>query len=354
LPIAVLNPSDPGALSLSGNSTIVIVGGPTRGISVNSSSATAATLFDNAAVNLSRGGPNQTGSDLGVTGGAQISSNGSINFGTTGHLAAPATPIGDPYSQIAAPNPASLPNGTSTHVANGVNGCPVASGCTEYTAGKYPTGISVQLNDAAIFDPGAYYITGGMSLAGNSCARPSTAAGDGSGGTMFYFSDSNSISVAGNSGVACGAAFSSSRLNCPGNSSPLPTLPLTGDVFLAPCSGPFGDPLGASDPDGQQRGIVFFQNRSKSANPSLGGNGSVLTVGTLYFHQCVTSGSDTGTGCSSSAYNTVLTLAGNSASSSMVLGDIVADNISMGGNSGITMNLNPASFNSLLKAGLLR
>jgi hypothetical protein len=75
----------------------------------------------------------------------------------------------------------------------------------------------------------------------------------------------------------------------------------------------------------------------------------------MYFHQCVTSGSDTGVGCStSSAFNDNVTLGGNSGSGTYVLGQVVADQVTLGGTSGLTMDLNPSSVYSILKASLLQ
>jgi len=45
---------------------------------------------------------------------------------------------------------------------------------------------------------------------------------------------------------------------------------------------------------------------------------------------------------------------GNSGSGTYVLGDIVVDNLTLGGTSGITMDLNPAQAAGILKATLLR
>ena len=79
-----------------------------------------------------------------------------------------------------------------------MNGCPDSGGCTEYSPGYYASpGITVK-NFSAIFDPGIYYVVGGFTMGPNSCVWPSTATGDGSGGTMFYFADSNSVSVGSN------------------------------------------------------------------------------------------------------------------------------------------------------------
>jgi len=199
---------------------------------------------------------------------------------------------------------------------------------------------------------------------------------------MFFFADANSINVTSNSGKKCfsfntstGVVGTSSLqygVKCTSASQIPSNLPstLTGNVLLAPCQAAtvttlcapncainYGDPDGTSDPLGEQRGFLFFQDRAKNAstNPSWQGGGQTLLSGTMYFHECVTSGSDTGTGCSAaSAYNDNLTLGGNSGSGTYVLGQIVADQISLGGTSGITMDLNPTAVYSTLKASLLQ
>jgi len=89
-------------------------------------------------------------------------------------------------------------------------------------------------------------------------------------------------------------------------------------------------------------------------NPSWGGGGSSLMAGTMYFHQCVTSGSDTGQGCVSGAFNDQVSLGGGSGSSTYVLGDIIADQLQLQGNSSITMDLNPSAAYTTLKASLLQ
>jgi hypothetical protein len=391
IPLIVLDPrNDSGTLSVQGTPDVSIYGGPQRSIEVNSSSTTAVNAGGNGLIDLSLGGPSNTGSDLGVFG--SVSQPGAKNFkdGTTGHWIDPAAPISDPFAQVPAPaQPTAM--GTTTVVAAGSNGCPPdAANCTEYTPGYYPGGISVKgpggPNIApAIFDPGIYYVVGGFTADSNSCMRPSTAVGDGSGGTMFYFADANSISVAANSGKKCPTTTTADSFNttsgtgslangakCTSASSIPNNLPatLTGSVLLGPCQTPtvtalctpncsinYGDPQGTSDPLGEQRGFLFFQDRAfnASTNPNWQGGGQFLLSGTMYFHQCVTKGADTGVGCSTaSAYNDNVTLGGNSGSGTYVLGQIVADQVTLGGTSGLTMDLNPTTVFSILKASLLQ
>jgi len=129
-------------------------------------------------------------------------------------------------------------------------------------------------------------------------------------------------------------------------------------LFCDPnCALNYGDPLGTTGPLGEQRGFLFFQNRAKNANtnPKWQGGGQFLLSGTMYFHQCVTSGSDTGTGCSTaSAFNDIVSLSGNAGSGTYILGQIVADQIHLGGTAGLTMDLNPTSVFSILKASIFQ
>jgi hypothetical protein len=127
-----------------------------------------------------------------------------------------------------------------------------------------------------------------------------------------------------------------------------------GALCLPNCAINYGDPLGTGNPIGEQRGILFFQNRSKGAASDFSGGGQFLLSGAMYLHQCVTGGSDTGLSCNTtSAFNSSLNLGGNSGAGTIV-GQIVVDKLSLGGTSGITMDLNPTGSFSLMKATLLR
>jgi len=397
IPMIVLDPrsTDGATLSTQGNPDISIYGGPQQSIQVNSNAAAAVNIGGSAKIDLSQGGPGSppTGSNLGVKGGPATAPSGFIP-GTTGSWISPSTPINDPFAQVPAP---AQPTATGTiTTANGwttaypgVDGCPeqAPTTCDEYWPGYYPgpNGISVK-NRTAIFQPGIYYIVGGFSADSNSCLRPSSAVGDGSGGTMFYFADANSINVDANSGKKCptdpttffnttsGAGSLSHGAKCTAASTIPGNLPatLSGSVLLGSCQAPtvtalcdpncginYGDPQGTTDPLGEQRGFLFFQNRAKNAgnNPKWWGGGQFLLSGTMYFHQCVTSGSDTGVSCqpgTGGAFNDIARLGGNAGSGTYILGQIVADQIQLSGTSGLTMDLNPTTVFSVLKASIFQ
>jgi len=429
IPILVLNPTISGSLHMNGggalssaNGDIQIAGGPSKSIQVNSSSATAVSLSGNPTINLCAGGTNYCGSAQGVWGTeatpsgfwSTVSKCTSVNTLCTATQTAPiwnspSPPIADPFASISAPARPTFatypPTGTAPAPGVGVlyhnagGGCPDTSGCRQFSPGYYPNGIKVQ-GFTAIFDPGLYYIGGTASASQNcnnagangsfcelsgSCIRPSTATGDGSGGTIFYFADVNSINVGASGGgcspgggntidaflTATGTGSIANGVKCTASTIIPSNLPstLTGSVLLAPCQAPtvntmcapncslnFGDPLGAADPFGVQRGVLFFQDRAVNAsnNPSWSGSGSMLLAGTMYFHQCVTSGSDTGQGCVGTAYNDLLSMGGTPSSSTYVLGDVIADKLSLSGNAGLTMDLNPSAAYTTLKASLLQ
>jgi hypothetical protein len=201
----------------------------------------------------------------------------------------------------------------------------------------------------AIFDPGVYYLdSNGLQLNSNSTVRPSTATGDGSYGTTFYFSagGSNEVSVAANSGsqtglapyTIAGDAFSQ-QLQCP-TGPPNPTqLPSTvsGNILLGPCTGTYAS---ASTDGKEYRGFLFFQNRADSGAASWGGGGQFLLAGFMYFHD--------------PSYSSTLSLSGNSGAGAYTLGNIVADQLTLGGTSGIDMILNPASAYQILRPTLLQ
>ncbi len=385
IPLIVLDPrsTDGATLSVQGTPTISIYGGPQQSI-VN--------IGGSAHIDLSQGGPATppTGSDLGTYGGPTAAPSGFLP-GTTGHWLYPDPPINDPFATVPAP---AQPTNSPAIVSEipGTHGCPIigVASCDHYSPGYYPTGISLSgaggpNSRVSIFDPGIYYIVGGFNGGSNSCMRPSTDVGDGSGGTMFYFADANSINVTSNSGKKCptdpttffnttsGSGSIAFGAKCTAASTIPPNLPatLSGSILLGPCQAPtvtgpmcapncslnYGDPLGTADPLGEQRGFLFFQNRAKNANtnPKWQGGGQFLLSGTMYFHQCVTTGTDTGVNCSTaSAYNDIVSLQGNPGSGTYILGQIVADQISLGGTAVLTMDLNPSSVFSILKASIFQ
>jgi hypothetical protein len=385
IPLLVLHPTNPKALTVQGannsnscdtsaKNKLCIWGGPQQSIQVNSSDPNAAYLGGGANIDLNKGGPSNTGSDLGTWGGPTTAPGGFLG-GSTGNWLAPNPPINDPFASLAVPSTTGLttytgPARTALPTDPGIV-CPDTS-CDEYAPGIYSSGICVKSGGGApcschpgggrctaIFDPGVYIIQGTFLVQSNSCLRPSGAAGDGTGGVIFYFTNGGSVTVGADSGNKCQADFitagyagTSSLLygvkcksgsNIPSNLASISSL--SGNVLLAPCTGTYGDPFeakGGTDPDGEQRGFLMFQDRStEAANQSWGGGGSFLLAGTMYFHN-------------NTDFSDTFTLAGNSGSSTYVLGDIVADNVLLTGDSQVTMDLNTSVVFNVLKASIFQ
>lgn len=382
-PMVVLDPKTT-SLTLQGNSSTIIYGGPSRSLQVNSNAATAISVKGGASLDLSKGGPNLTGSSLGVLGGPTTAPGG-FSLGTTGSWQSPSSLVSDPFAELCAPGQSGCPkvNGSSAPAIPGaptipsdqaalgcksipcslnyhdpVHGCPDSGGCLLYTAGYYGSKISIS-NHTAVFDPGIYYLANGLTLGSNSAARPGTGAGDGSGGTVFYLSGSSSLSLNANSGKRTLDPFYASSLKCTGGSQLPANLPaataLQGNILVAPCTGYYGDPLGTSDPSGEQRGMLFFQDRSASnVNADWSGGGQFLLAGSMYFHHCNASGTGVGCGAPTTYYDATLSLGGNSGSTTYVLGNIIVDNLSLAGTAGITMDLSHNAAYWVLKAALIR
>jgi len=135
-------------------------------------------------------------------------------------------------------------------------------------------------------------------------------------------------------------AVASRALRCPSGSANPPQVPATldGNILLGPCSGTYASPDG-------NRGFLFFQNRATSAAPSWGGGGQFLSSGFLYFHS--------GSGGTCGTNTSCLTLQGGSGAHSYALGNIVVDELSLGGNPEINMILNPVATFQVLRATLL-
>ena len=277
----------------------------------------------------------------------------------------------------------------------------LTSGCIQYHPGYYDRPIVVT-GYTALFDPGVYYIaptdyttgwgwpSGGSSQGGGLCGkagctdhgpiggacradlyvgstgvvRPSKDPGDGNGGTIFYLSKDAAAPGYGSVFFGSNAGTSGGRLvdqydpydpvngvQCPAGTPPSPALPagLDGNVFLAPCTGPYGDPLGVS------RRMLFFQDRANAddhGQPTLQGGGGFLLAGTMYFHNCPNS-PDCSPGYTTT-YNAFVQLQGNPGSSTRVIGNIIADQLVVAGNGAVDMVLDPNSVFNVLKATLLR
>lgn len=366
-PMIVLSPNASGAFTDAGGAQFNIVGGPNRGLQVNSTSTTAIDLVPSGAINTSKGGPNGTGSDVAVTGGpASPPYTGAFTVSRTGHWSSGALPITDPYKGVATPAsvklifPLSTVNGLSVTKANGgiagPDGCPDPNtNCIEFSPGYYPNGITTGNYQTYIFLPGIYYM-GSSLTAGHSatlrmatpcspsCSSISFTTSQQTDGLMFYFL-SGSINISGCSGCAnSDLPVPSTALTCDG-SAPNSALgmpnTLNTNVLVAQCTqdGTYWDAGGdTADSRGTpgSRGLLVYQDKSDTMQATFGGSGTLSFSGALYFPAAT------------------LDLSGGTSTGTFILGQIVANEVNLTGSGAINMALNPAPSTQLLKVGMLQ
>jgi hypothetical protein len=352
IPIIILNPTCSRSLLDSGSGKVTVVGGPTRSVQVNSSNNCAAALSSsgcvtsspttctsspppaascapsNAAIDLTQGGPNFTGSSLGVFGGPN-NWGGGFWTGPSATWGSPVAPIADPYADLPPPDRAAAAalrtisscgsfDGADHEDNYGEHGCPDhTKKCRHYAPGLYRIPLVIK-NRTAIFDPGTYYIEPAsysgycQSGFGNVCpsaactdvgsitgcdadfivatggvvrqAKGTSFPGATGEGTMFYLSSGvtgrwGSVALVQGAGSysagqvddydPTGASATSAPAQCSGDpSTPNPPLPSTlkGNVLLGACTGTYGDQ--SCDPTTGAchpiRGMLFFQDRANN------------------------------------------------------------------------------------------
>jgi hypothetical protein len=318
VPIIVTHPTLPGSFDINGTPTITICGGPQRSIQVNSSNSASITISGASnTVDLSHAGPKTTpglcdgtGGDFGDYGGPTPYPS-TLQLGSDGHYIQPASPIEDPLKDV--PTPA-LPGtvGTSAALANNVSGCPAAppKPCVLYSPGRWPTGITVK-SETGVFKPGLYYIqSGGFHGDSNSLMLMATGfpndpvTGQ---GMVVYNTGSNDADI-----FEVGANGSAFLTGAPNNS-----------IY---------------------KGILLFEDRATGPNTGvggdkshkLGGGGAMTLVGTIYITNTKAIMQAT-----PGQYQTVL-LQGNPGSETLIIGEIIASKLQMGGTAAIKMTLDPA------------
>lgn len=367
-PMVVLNPTISGAFTYTGGGALYIVGGPGRGLQVNSTSSTGILWHASGVIDLSKGGPNQTGSDSAVVGGPTTaptngSSNG-FNGGTTGFWRSNVLPVADPFGSV--PAPASIKNlvpsttTSGTWVSYKTDGCPDHSGgtgnpaqaCKEFGPGYYPNGINLPsvMNNymTAIFKPGIYYMNGSLVASGSNTMRVAKPSGyQQTDGVMFYFL-TGSLNFSGCAGCQSSGVdnVNATELTCDGSAPPSAlgmSTTLYGNVLYGQCSssGTYWDSGGdTTDSRGNpgSRGLMVFQDHGNTTAPIFGGSGAMSFSGALYFH--------------STGYADVLSLSGGSSSGTFILGEIICDQVNLSGSGVVRLALNPAATTAMSKVGL--
>lgn len=393
IPMLIIHPTLSGALSINGNTRIVITGGASRSIQVNSSDPGAAFnevgggLIDlRCASGVIVGGVLQFGADMGVFGGPNLTNltvahspcpvGGPVtspasgnDFGRQGLYRQPSSPIPDPLClsgdpltcNVAEPTVAeiaSLPIRTApfTKVSGSFNDaggkapeCQL-SGCDQYLPGFYPNGISIGSNPGAtktaIFQPGVYVM------------------GNGSG-----FSVPNNKNV-----YICGGLRASSNVLSPvigcnpsGDSTFAKEDPVTGDGMLVynqgvdkkgmggqfSITGSSNAYLQGTPETSIYKGILFFQDRASPATGSgssqqhqLGGGGTLALQGTIYITNTKSTILDTG------KFQQV-NYHGGPCSSTFLLGMIIVDALSISGGGCVNMALEATSYLAVEQVALI-
>lgn len=374
IPILVLHTSLPGSFSINGSGSnpykAKICGGPKRSIQVNSYSTCAISgntgncSNSSGTVDLSKAGPNDpgdcstgTGADFGNHGGPTTYP-GTLLSGSTGSYRDPVGLFNDPLSGMSAPPKPSTP-GSSATINKGTGDCPSnlsdftsLTTCRVYSPGYWDAGINVS-GEYAIFRPGIYYINhNGFQLGSNSIARMATGDLDPNTGTgwtsgMLVYNDpgvdgttvkanKDFISIASNSGQINNYNFPDPT-NCKDGGNCF--IGANGGVLTsAQCS--------AGTAAASYYGVLFFQSHSTATtlSHSISGGGGLSIKGTIYLtHQVYSDGT----------YQS-LSLSGNSGSTTTVQGEIIVDTLSVGGTSGVTMNLSNLACYTIRKVALVQ
>ena len=338
------------SVSLTGNANLNVVGGSTVGIQVNADSIRAVSYSgSHALIDMSKGGLDYGGSDLGVTGIESDPGSGHYNGGSEGVWLSPHSAALNPYAGLNPP--ASVYNVLPMHVpiqvGHTVDGCPDQGGCWEYWPGYYSTSIPPN-NTTAIFNAGIYYMDGNVGGAGHTTlrmAKPATAQQ--TDGVMFYF-HTGTFSCTGN----CGSSNStldpvpSTALTCDGSAPPaslaIPAT-VTGNVLTAQCTtkGTYYDGGGdTTDSLGTIRGLLFFSDINNSSSPDLGGNAVTVFTGSEYFHD--------------STYTVTMNAHGNGGGTAYTWGNIVVDNISVVGNGQFNFLLGGANTSPVVRVAMVQ
>jgi hypothetical protein len=114
------------------------------------------------------------------------------------------------------------------------------------------------------------------------------------------------------------------------------SAPTQGNILMAPCTGPYGNATGI------YRGILFFVDRSiSSVVANWDGGGSFILAGAIYAHSTASS-------------NDTFNMGGHSGSTSLVIGNMVVDEVDSHGTPNITMQLDPNATYTTVKVELLQ
>ncbi len=355
-PIVVTHPTLDHSLSTNGTTIIVICGGPTKSIQVNSSNANAyASPKAGGLIDLSRAGTKDpgncttgTGADFGVLGGATTNP-GSVSLGTAGTYVSPSSIVEDPLKNVAAPGvPAAPVTGTSgAPIPVGTDGCTNLTGCIEYSPGKYVGGLNASGGKPVIFKPGLYYMQGGGFILKNV---------DGGGGLLNNW-NVMCTTCAANAATGTGmVVYDTGPAGSTFGSNPTGGFDINTNVRATLQ----GSTLTTTNSDGQvvpaapYYGILFWEDRTANAHTgnkahSFGqGNGCFTLLGTIYATNTRAAMLADATHYQEVDYN------GNPCSATVQQGYIIVSSLQIVGTTTIKMNLTPYGFLRIRQVSLVR
>ncbi len=367
IPILILHPTASGSLTTSGTGNtdkIRICGGPKRSIQVNSCAGTggsiakpngtgsascaagaAFTWTGNPVIDLSHAGKLDTGNCATGTGAdfgnfglpLTVSGTSPLNMGTAGSYLDPTSAIADPLLNVPTPTTTGLINqdaivcNENAGQATCTDGqatlhavtCPstdlagaAVSKCTVYNPGIYtsagPLG-SLKNTNYLIFTPGIYYIqSGGVAFQSNSTGQtqnfPTTL--------NVYPTCTN-----GDAKTGCGVLFYLSA-----NGGTFSVTSNASNLFI----------LGADPTLTYQKIVIFVDHGAPAQSHTLGGGGTWNVTGTVYATNTVPTILNSGSQGQSLSFQ-------GTPNSGTVNGEIIVDQLSLGGTPNITMNLDPAT-----------
>jgi hypothetical protein len=364
-PLLITHPNLANSLSTNGTTNIIICGGPSQSVQVNSIDPNAyASPKAGGVIDLSHAGSldpgdctTGTGADFGVLGGATTNP-GSVSLGTTGTYVSPHSIVQDPLRSVLAPAPPTA-IGAWAPITNGTDGCRNTAGCIEYFPGLWVGGLNASGVAPVIFRPGLYYMRGGGFTMKNV---------DGGGGNLNNW---NAMCPPLVGGFGCAAdpdtgngmvVYDTGPAGSVLNSDPTGGFTIDTNVraSLLGATKTTVNTDGQTVPAGPYYGILFWEDRNANAHTgsqptykggahSLGqGNGCFTLIGTIYMTNWLSVMTGDLTHYQEVDYN------GSPCSTTYTQGDIIVSSLQIVGSTTIRMKLVPYGFSKIRQIALVR
>jgi hypothetical protein len=194
-------------------------------------------------------------------------------------------------------------------------------------------------------------MNGSLTTSGSNTVRMAKPSGyQQTDGVMFYFY-AGSFNVSGCSGCTGNGGgkidpVATTSLTCDGSSPPAALgmgSTISGNVLWGMCAtnGTYFD-SGNDTTDSRgnpgSRGLLFFEDHANSTQPTFSGSGALSFAGALYFHN--------------SSCTDQLNISGGASSGTLILGEIIADEVNLSGSGAIHLALSSANTTPISKVGI--